>query len=83
KLAKKLQHHFADQTLTVGEIREYVEDETSFLASHMKDALSLLEENNEIRVEKFKVNKKKRKGVTFPDDVVVTFERQLKQQTLF
>jgi len=83
KLAKELQQHFAAQIVSVQEIREYVEDETSFLATHMRDALSLLEKDNELYVHTFKINKKRRKRGTFPDDVMLTFERQLKQQSLF
>ncbi|HIE56553.1 MAG TPA: three-Cys-motif partner protein TcmP [Chromatiaceae bacterium] len=43
-LAKELQHRFANQKLPVRQVREYVENETSFLSSHMKKVLLLLEQ---------------------------------------
>ncbi|MCP4415163.1 MAG: three-Cys-motif partner protein TcmP [Chloroflexi bacterium] len=81
-LAVELKRQFQDQTLPVQEIREFVEDRTSFLASHMRKALSLLEENSEIRVSKRKRDNTKRTS-GFPDGVIVAFKAQFKQQALF
>lgn len=86
-LAKELQHRFSDQKLPIQQVREYVENETSFLPSHMKKALMLLEQENRLRVENLKLDGKKRRKNSFPDGAIVTFLHEVpkvpKQQPLF
>lgn len=73
KLAQMLQVEFAGQALLVKTIREWVEQETPFLSSHMKAALRLLEDRGEINVAQIKQDGKKRRRNTYPDNSIVEF----------
>lgn len=73
KLAQELKSTFAAKRRSVAEIQKYVENETAFVASHMRSALKQLEEAQQIQVEPVKVDGKKRHGKTFPEGVVVQF----------
>jgi len=75
ELEEKLVSEFKDKgILTVGTVREYVENETDyFLEKHMKAVLKSLESLEKIKVEPFKTDGKKRRKNTFPDNALVTF----------
>ncbi len=77
KLAQELYRKFLDRRLNVHEIREYVEDNTGFLSSHMKSALTQLEEAKKIIVAPKKDDGTKRRKGTFPDEVIIDFVRVL------
>ncbi len=72
-LAKDLLSRFLEKVLTAYIVREYVENETPYIKSHMTKALILLEERGQIHVEAYKQDGKKRKRGTYPDSVIVHF----------
>lgn len=72
-LARELQAHFLNQKVSVEQIERFVDDHTSFLGSHMRSALKLLEQDNKIRVDIHKQDNTKRRGNTFPKGVIVEF----------
>ena len=72
-LAAELADEFAKRRAAVAEVRAYVEDETPFVARHMREALKLLEKQNTIVVSVSKLNGKRRRRYTFPDNAVVEF----------
>jgi three-Cys-motif partner protein len=72
-VAKDLLVRFGRRTVVVREVREYVEDETPYKASHMRGALSFLEEKGQIHVEVYKENGKKRMRGKYPDGAIVNF----------
>lgn len=73
KLAQMLQTEFAGQSLMVETIREWVEQKTPFLATHMRAALRLLEGRGEISVAQIKQDGTKRRRNTYPDNSIVEF----------
>jgi len=73
KLANNIQNSFRGERVTVRQIQNYVEEQTAFLAPHMKKALKQLEGEKQIQVEEFKIDSKKRHGKTFPEGVIVHF----------
>jgi three-Cys-motif partner protein len=73
-LADGICRKFAGKKMTVGNIKRYVEIETPYIESQMKKALCYLELKGRINVEAIKVDGKKRRKCTFPDDVVVILE---------
>lgn len=72
-LAKLLENHFQGKRLPTSTIQEFVEDETPYLASHMKKSLRLLEEQSTLCVDPFKTDGAKRIKSTYSKDVVVAF----------
>lgn len=73
KLASELENTFSSKKVVVKEIERYVIDKTAFLGKHMRTALKLLEEENRIMVDAFKEDGTKRKGKSFPAEVIVNF----------
>lgn len=73
KLARQIKTVFEKQRLEVCMIQSYVENQTSFLCTHMKSALRILEETKQIKVEEVKSDGKKRHGKSFPENVIVQF----------
>lgn len=73
QLASEISAKFAGQRTEVRNIERYVIDETAFLGKHMRDALKLLESEGTIDVEPVKADGEKRRGKTFPNEVVVNF----------
>ncbi len=73
ELAVLLTKEFQGKRKSVYEIRQYVEDKTPYLATHMKKAMCNLENKDELSVEPLKLNGSKRRRNSFPDDVIVTF----------
>lgn len=73
KLAQMLQTEFAGQSLMVETIREWVEQKTPFLSTHMRAALRLLEGRGEISVAQIKQDGTKRRRNTYPDNSIVEF----------
>lgn len=73
RLASDLAKVFTSQRVTGEKIKKYVEDETPFIATHMRRALRLLEEENRLVVAEFKLNGQKRRKNTYPEDAVVGF----------
>ena len=74
-LAETLHQTYISQTVIVEQIQRFVEDQTPFLAKHMRSALKMLENNRQITVKPLKQDGKKRKTSTFPKNVIVTFSR--------
>lgn len=73
KLATDLAKKFAREKTNVGRVQRYVEDETSFLATHMKKALKKLEDEGGITVSEYKRDGSRRKKNTYPEDAIVEF----------
>jgi three-Cys-motif partner protein len=76
KLAQQLKQRFHSQQLAIEDVRKFTEDETPFLRTHMRAALTLLEQQDEIKVKELKRDGKKRMANTFPDEVIITFPRK-------
>jgi hypothetical protein len=74
KLAKILQEKFAHQQVVVEQTRKFVEDESAFIASHMRAALRILEDEKKINVRSIKTDGKKRYANTYPDNALIEFK---------
>lgn len=72
-LAESIHAKFQGRTVPVNTVKQFVEDETAFLAKHMRDALRRLEGDSRITVEPFKTDKTKRRNNTYPDEAVIVF----------
>ena len=72
-LTGTLQQEYRSQTVPVEQVKRFVENDTPFLAKHLRSALKVLETNGEITAERLKRDGKIRRANTFPDDVIVTF----------
>jgi len=59
--------------VTCSEVRRFVEDRTPFLKKHMTAALKMEEDCGAIAVEALKVDGKKRRAGTYPDDARLCF----------
>jgi hypothetical protein len=55
-------------------IERHVNDKTAFLGSHMRKALTLLENEKQIEVEEYKTDGSKRQRKSFPKGVVINFK---------
>lgn len=73
ELREELVNHFAGRRVYVKLIKNYVEDCTPFIESHMKKVLRKLEEQGRIQVELYKSDGKRRVALSFTDEVIVTF----------
>jgi three-Cys-motif partner protein len=73
-LAIKLVKEFSRHKIPVEQIRVYVENETPFVATHMRSAMRLLEDEKKIVVNENKRDGKKRRKNSFADDVLVEFD---------
>ncbi|KAF0246798.1 MAG: hypothetical protein FD180_328 [Planctomycetota bacterium] len=56
-------------TVTGGDVRAFVENQTAYLKKHMTGALKQLEQSATIHVQALKSDGKKRRANTFPDEV--------------
>lgn len=72
-LAAEIHNHFIGKKVVVDHVKTYVEDQTSFIAPHMRKALTLLENDQKISVEPLKSNGQKRRKGSFPEDVIMQF----------
>ena len=72
-LAKDIHNHFMDQKVSVAQVKAYVEDQTPFIATHMRNALILLENDQKILVAPIKLGGQKRRKRSFPEDVTMQF----------
>lgn len=72
-LARDLMARYANSTIDTESIRRYVEDETPFVAGHMKSALKILESEDRICPNPIKQDGKPRRKGTFPDGVNIRF----------
>lgn len=73
-LTKLIFDKFHGQTVLVGDIRKYVENDTPYTGSHMGRALKLMEEKQQLCVSPCKADGKKRHGRSFPNEVIVDFQ---------
>jgi three-Cys-motif partner protein len=72
-LANELIGKYAGKTCYTESIRRYIEDETPYVATHMKRALCHLEFQRKITPDPLKIDGKKRRKGSFPDGVIVRF----------
>jgi three-Cys-motif partner protein len=79
-LARSLAVRFAGQTVTTQAIFREVLDSTPYIEKHARDALGLLELAHDglppLRVEPLKTDGSKRRKGTFPEGVVLHFDRE-------
>ncbi len=72
-LVKILKQKFAGQRIVVSKILDFVEEETSYVAKHMRKSLTFMEAENSIKVDVLKPDGSKRRKNSFTEEVVVTF----------
>ncbi len=72
-LASMLKKQFQGKRTSVRYVRQYVENDTAYIAKQMRKALALLEAENLAQVEELKVSGAKRRRGTFCDDVTIRF----------
>lgn len=73
QLLPLLRKQFLGQTLSVEQIKQFVEEETMYCATHMKTALIKFEKQKLIHVHPLKTDEKKRRQKTFPDEAIIRF----------
>jgi three-Cys-motif partner protein len=74
-LAELLRKEFCHQgTVTGGDICRFVEDKTAYLRKHLIAALKRGETNKELRVDPLKLDGKKRRASTYPDNARLTWD---------
>jgi len=71
KLFNIIKSKFIKGKYKVVDLRLFVENDTPYLVKHLKQALKYAEENSFIKVDCIKSNKCKRRGKTFPDEVII------------
>ena len=74
-LVKIIEQKFSGQTAVVSKVRQFVEEETSYVVRHMKQALNIMEATGKIQVDVLKLDGSKRRKGSFPDDVRVTLDK--------
>ena len=72
-LANDLHNHFINQKVAVAQVKTYVENQTPFIATHMRKALILLENDQRILVDPLKIGGEKRRKGSFPENVSMQF----------
>jgi len=71
-LIKIIEQKFSGQRAKVSQIQQFVEEETSYISKHMRQALNIMEAEKKLSVEPLKSDGAKRtRG--FPDTVIVNF----------
>jgi three-Cys-motif partner protein len=71
-LIKIIEQKFSGQQIKVAQIQQFVEEETSYISKHMRQALNIMEAEKKLSVEPLKSDGAKRtRG--FPDMVIVNF----------
>lgn len=74
KLVDEVQKKFKGvREIACRQIRDYVEDQTLYLKKHLTEALRILEEEGQIKVDEIKMDGKKRRSRTFPDNARIKF----------
>jgi three-Cys-motif partner protein len=71
-LVKLIEHQFSGKRTEVSIIQKFVEEETSYIAKHMRQALNIMEMEGKIKVDMLKSDGSKRSR-GFPENVIVTF----------
>ncbi|NTV46529.1 MAG: three-Cys-motif partner protein TcmP [Chlorobiales bacterium] len=74
ELFEAIKDKFSNQRVIVADLIRFIEDETDFIATHLRPALKEAENNGLITVDQLKKSGEKRRGNTFPEDVVVFFK---------
>jgi three-Cys-motif partner protein len=72
-LATELAARFCRHSVSVLQVKTYVEDSTAFTATHMRAALRSLEESSLVSVQEYKLNGIRRKRNTYPDNATMQF----------
>ncbi len=72
-LANELFTRFKGKKIVVAAVRQYVENETPYIAKHMRDALKQLEQTGQLCASPCKADGKKRIKNSFPDNVIIEF----------
>ncbi|MEW6504419.1 MAG: three-Cys-motif partner protein TcmP [Chloroflexota bacterium] len=73
EVEKLLQQYYKGQTVTRDQIFRFINDKTSFIEAHAKQALKQLEQSQKIEVKSQKTNGSTRKKGTFPLGTIITF----------
>lgn len=66
---------FSEQRATVAQVKQFVEEETSYISKHMRKALTIMETEGKIQVDTLKLDSTKRRRGSFPDDALVLFSK--------
>jgi three-Cys-motif partner protein len=74
-LVKIIGQKFSEQRATVSQIKQFVEEDTSYIGKHMRQALNIMETDGKIQVDALKLDGTKRRRGSFPDDARVTFSK--------
>jgi hypothetical protein len=74
-LARIIEKRFCGQRTTVAQVKQFVEEETSYTAKHMRQTLSILEADEKIQVDILKLDGSKRRRGSFPEDAQVAFNK--------
>jgi hypothetical protein len=72
-LVKIVRQKFLGKRVVVSQVKQFVEEETSYTSKHMRQALNIMETDEKIRVEVLKLDGSKRRRGSFPDDAQVNF----------
>jgi len=72
-VATLMQSEFSGQRVTVGKVQKFIEEKSPYIARHMRAALKLLEESDNIHVQGFKGDGTKRRKKVFSEDVIIEF----------
>ena len=72
-LATDLSREFAKRKVPVEEVKRYVEDTTPFVATHMRDALKLLEDEGQMKAGEYKLDGSRRRKNTYPENAQLEF----------
>jgi three-Cys-motif partner protein len=73
RLADDLARAFAKRKVSVEQVKKYVENTTPFVATHMREALKLLEGEGRIKANEYKLDGSKRRKNTYPDNAQLEF----------
>jgi three-Cys-motif partner protein len=74
-LVKTIGQKFSGQQAIVSQVKQFVEEDTSYIAKHMRQALNIMEDEGKIQVHPLKLDGSKRRRGSFPDDARVTFSK--------
>ena len=55
------------------DLKQFVEEETIYIGKHLRQALTIMENEGKIQVDELKLDGSKRRRGSFPEDVRVNF----------
>lgn len=70
-LVPRLRDRFSGETVSAGDVLDYVADSTPFVEKHAREALKRLEQSSDISVDRVQSSGKKRRAGSFPRDSMI------------